>query len=596
MKILFIIVLQLVLITFSYAQEAISLNEKLRITREILTRQKAKEFLKNVFAKELKIDPKVAENLDVAIPRIRDVSETQFLILLDQNPQMVPDIETYLKQVPKTEEVGFNEEIRKEWQEKFRAMIQADGVIEKFKEKNNPFDPYVISETEGYSNLNIYVNHPRLINRKMIKADSLKEVWKLNIRKAKKEIAINVFDFDLKDIANELIRMQKKGVSIKVGIDKSVIEARHEVKAVFDLLTENKIFVHAVKSVGLNHQKMMAIDWSEKGQGKVLFSSGNLTQSCIGPEGDLFALPKSKRPSFSVPNANHVITFDSDIVASIVAHEISKTVDPGFQLVGEQYPLGGSYKIYSAKTNSENKDYMVLAFSPNGALNSINKNFIAQAIKKTEGPVRMAQFAFSSKTVEEALFKRALISIQNSGSFDFKSVGDTPFAMQDWSGFLSMSGLELIRSEDKKIPPVYKEIVDSKWKKSFSPEAFSDFRKNIRIAPPEYGNHKFQLDDKKVDVSSKIHHKLLIAGDDSKRLTVTGSFNFSKGAESNQEYIVIFKDDKVSIQLLGAIDFLIAYSKSSVAEEAKRRNQSKEIDEPIGPDVDQVKEDQGATK
>lgn len=60
-----------------------------------------------------------------------------------------------------------------------------------------------------------------------------------------------------------------------------------EVQKIFTKLKKSGIFIHAVDSVGLNHQKMMSIDWTIPGEGKVVFSSGNLTQSCIGAEGDL---------------------------------------------------------------------------------------------------------------------------------------------------------------------------------------------------------------------------------------------------------------------------------------------------------------------
>jgi hypothetical protein len=36
---------------------------------------------------------------------------------------------------------------------------------------------------------------------------------------------------------------------------------------------------------------MAAIDWDLPSKAKVLFSSGNLTQSCLNPNGDLAGVP-----------------------------------------------------------------------------------------------------------------------------------------------------------------------------------------------------------------------------------------------------------------------------------------------------------------
>lgn len=561
-------------------------NKKLALTREILTRPKAHDLLVEILGDDLAYDKDEIIRRGYDIPKGKDISETQLMMLMDQNPELIDDLEKYVKEVPREVEAETRAiaAAREKWKEKFIKVLSDEEVRARFRNQNNPFEPYEITEKQGYSNIKTYVNHPRIIDGKEIPADDLKKIWIEEIRKAKKEIAINVFDFDQEEVADELIKARKRGVAVKVGIDKSVVEAREEVQLVFDKLKKNDVFVHAVDSVGLNHQKMMSIDWSVEGKGKVVFSSGNLTQSCIGAEGDLKNIPKALRPKFSVPNANHVITMNSDVISSIVSHEISKTIDPGYQLRGKTfYPLGGVYKINGGYIEGK-RSSVLLAFSPNGALRAPNKNFISQALTQTTGPVKMIQFAYSSETINEAMLMRAEKEIAKNGKFVFKSVGDTPFAMMDWSRFLNMSGLELIRVEDSEIPPKYVELEESKWKSTIGNKNFTEFKDGIKVAPDIYGNHYVDVKNEKMKVTSKIHHKVLITGEKGSRMSITGSYNFSSGAETNQEYLLMFDDERVTRELDGAIEYLHKESKASVYEEALARNISRNFEEAIPAD------------
>ena len=571
------------LLSLSSVLAQISFERKLFVTRELLTRPNAKALLEDLLAADLAIEA----TDEFKIPKGKNISETQFLTLLDQNPEIVEEIEKYIKQVPKNSPIESEpatvSAAREKWRERFSKVLTDEKVREKFRAQNNPLEPYIVSDEAGYSDLKTYVNHETILDGKTIPGDDLKQVWIDEIRKAKKEIAINVFDFDLEDVADELIEAKKRGVAIKVGIDAGVIELRPEVKKVYDKLIANGIMTHAVDSVGLNHQKLMAVDWSLPGEARALMSSGNLTQSCIGSEGDLVALPKHLRPKFSVPNANHIMVLKSDIISNVIAHEISKTVDVGFRLRGSQYPLGGIYQIWgdADPKNAGNRPYIKLAFSPNGALDSINKNFISQTIVRSSGSVKMAQFAFSSSTVNDALFTKAKSDLAKGGKFVFKSVGDTPFAMMEWSNFLKMSGLELIRPEDKTIPPKYQELADSEWKALFNDSDYAELKSTIRVAPDNYGNFNTKIGEESYKVSSKIHHKVLVAGEPGKQVAVTGSFNFSKGAEASQEYIIETNDQRIVRQIDGAIEYLHANSKGSVFDEANARNVRRQYDELI---------------
>ena len=196
----------------------------------------------------------------------------------------------------------------------------------------------------GYSEVQLYVSHPYYLGRRLVERSNLIQVWKQFILSAKKEIIVNVFDFDLEEVAQALVEQAQRGLDVRVGIDKkSVIDVRPEVKAVEQLLLQGGVKVTGVMPVGLNHQKMTAIDWSEGDDARVLFSSGNLTRSCLEPDGDLKGTVPLPRES--VPNANHLITMKSWLLANLVHHELTKTLDPAYLLRGRQYPLNGAYQV-----------------------------------------------------------------------------------------------------------------------------------------------------------------------------------------------------------------------------------------------------------
>lgn len=427
--------------------------------------------------------------------------------------------------------------------------------------------------TSGYSDLKLYVNHPYYLNNELVEPHNLINVWKEFILLAEKEVIINVFDFDLDDIADVLIEQAKKGLEVIVGIDKkSVVDIRHEVKLVYNKLIANGVKVTGVIPVGLNHQKITAIDWSLPDKAQVLFSSGNLTGSCLEPEGDLkgtVPLPKE-----SVPNANHILTMKSWLLSNLVHHELTKTLHPDYLLRGRQYPITGSYQITGPGVDphtfeSYPEPSLTISFTPGGGIKSVNKNIIAHFIKRETGKIRMIQFAYSSDEVDRALLFRAEQDYQTHGNFDFLSVGDTPFAMREWSKFLIMSGLK--RIEDKNKKKTYLPDSENAWVKSLGEERIKNLQQKVFIAPKIYGNNWVNVNGKNVKVSAKIHHKILAT----ENYAILGtSFNFSQGAESNNEQILVFRDPQLSDSVDGMIQYLIENSPGTVADEAIRRNRS----------------------
>ncbi len=324
-----------------------------------------------------------------------------------------------------------------------------------------------------------------------------------------------------------------------------------------------------MNSVGLNHQKMAAIDWTDPVKARALFSSGNLTQSCLHPLGDLKHL--NPVPKESIPNANHVLTMKSWLLANLIQHELSKTFDASMPLRGSQYPLNGAYQVTGPGVPPETleaypKSSVIVTFTPGGGYRNVNKNILARLLQQTSGPVRMIQFAYSADAVSEALRERAQREFRETGRFDFWSIGDTPFAMQGWSQFLKMSGLKLVKDETSRR---YEEDPESSWAQSFDRRQFQSIRARVRIAPRAYGNRNMKIDGKAYHVSAKIHHKIMTTGP---YAVIGTSFNFSHGAETNNEQILVFHDPELVEHVNGMAMWLRRESPRSVFQEAQRRN------------------------
>lgn len=480
--------------------------------------------------------------------KLKKVPENQFVQFLQDNPEWI------------------NEDQSKLIDEVSKQSKSSDGDLTKHTRLIPPAGKW------GYEDVKVFVSHPYYLNGKLQPKDNMVAAWIAFIKKAKQEIILNVFDFDIEEVAKALIAKAKAGVKVQVGIDKGVADTRPEVKKVADMLKAGGVKVVLVHSVGLNHQKVTAIDWSNKDLAAVLFSSGNITKSCIEPDGDLKG--KVPLPPESIPNANHLITMKSWILANLIKHELTKTLDDKFLLRGKQYPINGSYQVTGPGVDPQvleayPEPSILITFAPNGGLKNINKNLIAHILKKETGSIRMIQFAFSSTDVEETLLFRAQQDIQATGKFDFMSVGDTPFAMREWSRFLIMSGLKL------EITPTSKTYLDDregKWWKALGDEQMVALRKNIYGAPKVYGEHHLRIEGKAAKANGKIHHKILATPN----FAIMGtSFNFSQGAESNNEQLLIFKDKKMSKIVDGMLKHLVKASRGTVASEALRRNSMK---------------------
>ena len=455
----------------------------------------------------------------------------------------------------------------------------------------------------GYEDLKVFVSHPYRIggqNRsgeKQVPADDLVKVWRDFIGQAKKEIVLNVFEFDLDEIADALIRAHGKKIDVRVGVDGKALKTNARARAVADRLTAAGIKVTEVDSSGLNHQKMVAIDWSNPNAARVLFSSGNLTSSCLAPDGDLKGVAATNAfiKSRAIPNANHVITMKSWLTANLVNHELTKTFSKELGLRGASYPTTGAYQITGPGVSPQTfeaypQNSFIIAFTPGGGYRGVNRNILAYLIGKSEGPIRMVQFAFSAKDVGDALLQRAQRDLQKTGNFDFQSVGDTPFAMQGWSQFLKMSGLKRISTgKGKKKIVRYEDDPANPWLKSLSDDQLHKLRTNIRVAPSVYGLAEVRIDNVSYNLTSKIHHKIMSMGD----FAVIGtSFNFSSAAETNNEQLLVFHDPKMAEVVRGITAELAAASPRSVFEAAERRNERNLAPENRAPEKDDSSDDE----
>lgn len=143
--------------------------------------------------------------------------------------------------------------------------------------------------------------------------------------------------------------------------------------------------------------------------------------------------------------------------------------------------------------------------------------------------------------------------------------------MQGWSQFLKMSGYKRVDERGKR--PSFVADPESPWSQRLTPTQLDQLRANVRVAPAVYGTHRATVAGESKAVTAKIHHKLMSVGTTAVLAT---SFNFSQGAETNNEQVVIFKDAYLASAVEGIARWLIERSPRSVAEEAQRRNVARE--------------------
>jgi hypothetical protein len=550
------------------------------------------------------------------------------MMLLKENPDKWNMLREIIKNVPAylDEYDHLNKEKSKEALALMREMIKSEKIKSNFLRLNDPSKPLLLDTRdgrEGFSELEFFGNHNRVdLEGKVHQADDLvKEMIRIIKRPEVKQFTGNFFDFDLMEIAETLIEAHKKGKEISLGVDNDVVKHRPEVKKVVkameregfivvDQEAEEKLsfkvkeklreqrkgfnIVYLVNAVGLNHQKMFAVNWDDKETARTYFASANPTKSGMHKEGDLAGT--GLKSEFSVPNANHFATMKSHILAQLVRHQTKMMFE--LDLRGSELPFSGAFELKGPLEEDGTRSRLVITFAPAGGLGNIGKHMLSQAIQKTEGPIGMAQFAFSSNSIQESLLARAVRDSIKPHGFNYWGVGDTPFMMMDWSQFLKMVGLKkVVVGEEKHYVPLEK----SEWVETLPEKELKKLFNRIRIAPLRYSPFvPFKMPDgSSVTLSGKLHHKIAVFGGaeviskkeaqgrphyktiDGQYYALTNkgiavladSFNFSESAESNTEQMLMFINNKKANNFAWSLVFgLIEDSPRNIIEEAVRRN------------------------
>jgi hypothetical protein len=174
---------------------------------------------------------------------------SQMLYLLQATTDNWDDIRDYMAKVPS--DADAKDPQYDQIRAKFRAMLDVYLKDEQFMHRmarhNNPTQPLLLEGERGgqaFTSMKMYVNHPSLVDpndpsKGEIPADNLRQLVVDFIKGAETEIWYNVFDFDLKVVADALVDAHKNGREVHGGIDKSVVEERPEVQAMVDILNKN---------------------------------------------------------------------------------------------------------------------------------------------------------------------------------------------------------------------------------------------------------------------------------------------------------------------------------------------------------------------
>jgi hypothetical protein len=558
--------------------------------RQLLTRKSVQAFLKKMFEKELEVDPELQERYGYD-EKVKSFSESQFLLLLQHNPDFWTELDEYLEQVRPDDPK--QEELRKKWAERFAEFLSDPSILNRFRRYNDPTEPVSLRTEDGspgFVVVDVVANTEKVYEDGTRKpAEDIKSRLIEEIKKTKHSIRINIYDIDSMDIAEALVKLAAEGKEVIIGVDKDVpAERPGEVevakylkkesakypKIKFNKLNREEVpglHFGLVDGVGLDHQKLVVIDAELPGEGLVILMTSNGTQSCMGKEGDAVDIPIEQRPKESIPNANHMIVIRSDILAQIVKHELEKVLVMGLR--GKEFPLRGAFRLYGeGASKAQNPDvdpFMMITFSPHhGEKGDIGKYMIERMIDTYCAENFWAmEYAFSSVPIGNAI-QRCVEKLKKEGKWmDFKGVFDGSFAKRNFSVPLAMSGLGLMGSGDER---EFVRIKDSPWRKTFAKkEEFEKFKNGIRIGPWIYATRIIKLaDGTEREITAKIHHKAMGVG---VAWVAGSSYNPSEAAGSNNEQIAIFvRVEKINREMTAIARGLYLQSKMTVEQEVLR--------------------------
>ncbi len=497
----------------------------------------------------------------------KGLSTTQLVFILQKIPDLKLIVQNYLNN-PTAASL-------QKLVDKSKIVLQdsaTKATIQRLADPSQPVAVFPQAGGPGYKVVGTFLNHPAFKtpgdpHSEVIPGTDLVQKWVDFIDGADQELFINSYEFSDLKIAKAVGRAFERGVVITLGVDKNTLE-RHQgnkdVWKLFSAINSPKFILTPVDPENINHQKIAARDPDGPKAG-ALISSGNLTPSCLDPRGNAFDQPENHLLDGDVPNANHLIVLQGQLPAVIIRHELKKTIVD--KLRGAQYPISGSYILYGeAKPGMQKPPYLMLAFSPNGGIGSINRDIITRTILGTKGPIFAAQYAFASTDVLSALLERARRDKAAGREFDFSFVGETDFLMQFYSSALILAGYKF----DQKAA-AYSEDPNAEIRKILSADEIAKLRKQLRVAPAVYNDRYVLLPNgHKFKEAAVLHHKLwLFPGP--KISTPGTSFNTSNAAEGNQEQIVVTNEPDVFDVLMGGVSYLYETAEHDIVKEIELR-------------------------
>ncbi len=383
------------------------LIDLLGVVKKIVLQPKLYKYLNEVFKEHLIISKEMQEKYGFP-STIKGLSEPQVLFILKNLPNYAQVKALLDKYLEAARDLRDDEPARKEIVEPLKAELQTvlnnGEFVTELRALNDPSKELNLAYKSGklpFMSGDVFFN--RVVDDKP--SADLKTIIIDAINNAKETISINVFEFNLMDIAKALKDAVKSGVKVKVGIDAKTTVLAEENRLVTEFLQnlekENPELMKLtlVDATGLNHQKVVSIDAFTK-EPKLIFSSGNFTQSCIGKEGDAVKIPEADRPRQSKPNTNNMVIYKNPLASIIVEHELDKTID--LKLRGQKgYPISGQYVFNGKKyAGFDGSSQMGIGFSPNGGMGNVNLSVIRPHIMASGGEVLLWQFVASSGSVK----------------------------------------------------------------------------------------------------------------------------------------------------------------------------------------------------
>jgi phosphatidylserine/phosphatidylglycerophosphate/cardiolipin synthase-like enzyme len=529
------------------------------LARQLMIRQPLREYLEEKLPGFLELSVEDQKALD-APTKLNGITEGQLITLLQRRPDLMDSFEKFISE---TTSASPAIEQKESLFKLVGSELSAIAKDPEMKRAMYPLKPVDLWMQNGPSYTEeLFVGHVHEVEGKTLPGDDLEGKMVEFIEKAQRELMINVFDFDSMKIADAIIRAKQRGVEVDLGIDEKNINRYERVQIPYKKMLDAGVRVQSINSVGLNHQKLFTRDWSMQDKAAAIDSSGNCTVSCVGKYGE--GGEKLAGHPFAIPNANHLRVIQGWVPANLIHHEVSKTLKMKLHGTGETgfYP-GGMFRLEGPAGA-----HKIVAFSPSGAADNINKYMIRSALLTSSGPLRMAQFVITSNEVGEALYLRAEKEMREKGHFDIKAIVDSLQSVAAASEILNMLaiGRDMKLNDKGDRIRFFTEDLQGRWGKLLGQKGLEKMRDQVRIPPAVYGNHS--VDD--VRMTSLMHHKVIISPESG--LVMDGSFNISANALKNQEQFSLTYDPKMAVLFEGLFEGLYKQSAETVYQRVQKAN------------------------